>query len=142
MERYLKKRAEKRSWYKRGGYESYIMVPSTPGSSLKKIIEKRLKTMNLSKTLKVNEKPGQKFIDVMKMSTKKDKIEKCNDPDCLMKNSKKSGNCRVNRIVYKIQCNECKDKYIGETSRNGHVRGIEHVTDSKSQDKKKKNQSY
>ena len=64
MERYLKKRSEKTTWYKQGGYESYIMVPSTPLSELKKEIERKLKVMGLSKSIKVVEKPGQKFTKI------------------------------------------------------------------------------
>ena len=93
--------------------------------------------MNLSRTIKVVEKPGQKFIDVLKVNNKKETNPKCNDQNCLIGNSKNGGNCKLNGMVYKIQCKECNDKYIGETSRNGHSRGLEHVQDSKSQEKKR-----
>ena len=36
---------------------------------------------------------------------------------------------------------ECNDKYYGETSRNGHVRGIEHMEDSESSNDDKKEKS-
>ena len=31
-----------------------------------------------------------------------------------------------------ITCKECDDKYVGETSQNGHTRGIEHVKEGES----------
>ena len=117
------------------------MVPSTPGSTLKRKIQMKLKTLNQSKVIKVVEKLGQKFIDVLKMKNKKQSKPKCNDPNCLIRNSEKGGDCRRNGIVYKITCKECNDRYIGETSRNGHTRGIEHHNDSKSKNNKTREKS-
>ena len=131
LERFIKKNTQKKNWYKQGGYESFIMVPSTPGSTLKKNIEKKLKALKQSKVIKVVEKTGQKFIDILKMKNKKEKTTKCEDENCLIRNSEKAGDCRKNGIVYKLTCTECKDHYFGETSRNGHTRGIEHHNDSK-----------
>ena len=77
--------------------------------------------------MKVVEKPGQKFIDILKKHNRKQKTNHCNDPDCLISKTKNGGNCRKNEITYEIKCKQCKDTYIGETARNGHTRGIEHV---------------
>ena len=49
-----------------------------------------------------------------------------------MVKTEKGGNCRTNEIVYQITCKECQDTYTGETSRNGHIRGIEHANDAES----------
>ena len=49
------------------------MIPATPGSKLKKMIEKRLKAMKLNEKVKLIEKPGEKFIERMKNSIKKEK---------------------------------------------------------------------
>ena len=108
------------------------MIPSTPGSKLKKLIEKRIKLLNLKEKIKIVEKPGQKFFQVMKAHSKKQKLPGCGDPRCLV--GKTGGNCKKNEILYLIECKECEDKYPGETSRNGHVRGIEHFEDSISKD--------
>ena len=35
--------------------------------------------------------------------------------------------CRKEGIVYQIECDECKDIYIGESARNGFTRGKEHM---------------
>ena len=37
-----------------------------------------------------------------------------------------NGRCRTENITYKLTCNQCKDIYIGETSRNAYIRGKEH----------------
>ena len=44
-------------------------------------------------------------------------------------------------IVYDITCKNCGDKYVGETSRNGHTRSTEHVKDSKSKNKQQREKS-
>lgn len=89
----------------------------------------------------MTEKSGQKFIDILKMNNKKQKRPDYPDPECLIGKTKNGGDCRRNEIVYEIKCKQCEDSYIGETSRNGHARGIEHVQDSKSGSKKKQEES-
>ena len=51
------------------------------------------------------------------------------------------GNCKKNEILYVIECKKCGDKYPGETSRNGHTRGLEHIEDSESKDPEKQDKS-
>ena len=65
----------------------------------------------------------------------------CEDPECLIGKTEKGGDCRKTEIVYVIQCKECNDQYIGETSRNGHTRSIEHVEDSESNNEEKREKS-
>ena len=117
------------------------MVPSTPGSKLKKMIQKKLNNLELPEKVKVVEKSGQKFSQVMKRHSKQEKRETCGDPKCLIGNTEKGGDCRKNEIVYAIQCKECKDQYYGETARNGHTRGIEHVEDAESMNDEKREKS-
>ena len=75
------------------------------------------------------------------MNNKKESIINCNDPKCLIRNSENGGDCRKSSVVYEIKCKECNDKYVGETSRNGHTRGIEHNNDSKSKNQTTRNKS-
>ena len=82
------------------------MIPSTKGSELKKSIEQKLQRMNLKNKVKIIEKPGQKFIDVLKSKSNKLQGEKCTDQECLMRKS--GANCKTNEIVY---CIECKLSY-------------------------------
>ena len=96
------------------------------------MIEERLRALKLTKKMKIVEKSGQKFIQVLKNSSKKMKTVGCDDPKCLINKTKNGGNCKKNEIVYEITCKQCKDRYIGETARNGHTRSIEHINDSES----------
>ena len=91
-----------------------------------------MKNLQLPEKVKLVEKPGQKFIQVLKSHSKKQKREACGDPKCLIGRTKKGGDCKKNEILYEIECKDCKDKYHGETARNGHTRGIEHVEDAES----------
>ena len=43
-----------------------MMIAATPNSELKKMIQKRLKDLGLMETVRIIEKPGQKFIDILK----------------------------------------------------------------------------
>ena len=140
-ERLLEKKNKKRTWFRKGGNQSFIMIPATPHSKLKRKIEERLKAMKTKQKIKIVEKPGQKFIEIIKKNAKKPTRTKCQDPECLMGNTDKGGNCRQNEIVYKIICKECQDTYIGETARNGHSRGIEHSKDSTSNNNEEKDRS-
>ena len=105
------------------------------------MIEKKLKNLNLPEKVKIVEKPGQKFIQVMKKYARKERKVPCEDPECLIGNTEKGGDCRKNEIVYAIHCKECKDQYIGETCRNGRTRSIEHVEDSQSNNVEKREKS-
>ncbi len=84
MERYLKKKTSKTSWFKRGGCEDFIMIPATPGSELEKMIDERLKALGLWDKMRVIEKPGMKFIEVLKIQNKKKPKTLSEDKDCLV----------------------------------------------------------
>ena len=58
-----------------------------------------------------------------------------------MGKTEKGGNCKKNEILYIIECKDCGDMYPGETSRNGHTRGIEHLEDSESKDPERQEKS-
>ena len=92
------------------------------------------------KKIKIVERPGPKFGEILK-KVKKEKVQPCYDPKCLVGQTENGGNCRTNEITYEIECKECKNKYLGETSRNAHARGIEHVEDSESNNEEKREKS-
>ena len=87
MEGYLKKKGSKREWFRKGGYDSFMMIAATPNSELKKMIQKRLKDLGLMETVRIIEKPGQKFIDNLKNNIKKKKKDIC--PEDNWKESKR-----------------------------------------------------
>ena len=72
IERDHEKKLKKKTWFQKGGYTSYIMIPVTPHSKLKKKIQKRLEAIS-TKKVKIVEKPGQKFMQVLKNHSKKNK---------------------------------------------------------------------
>ena len=43
--------------------------------------------------------------------------------------------CRKDGITYEMECEECGDKYIGESARNGYTRGREHMDEYKNKSK-------
>ncbi|KXJ14577.1 hypothetical protein AC249_AIPGENE4819 [Exaiptasia diaphana] len=51
----------------------------------------------------------------------------CEEEECLVCRTGGTGPCRTQGITYEIECKSCKDKYIGETSRNAFKRGREHI---------------
>ena len=80
-----------------------------PGSKLKKKIEKRLHALNLPEKVKVVEKPGPKFAQILKAKTKTAKKEACKDPKCLVGQNEKGGNCRTNERD--IKCPLCAESH-------------------------------
>lgn len=66
-ERLAAKQAKTPNWYKRKElmFDSFMMIPSTPGSALKRILVSVVK--NSDYKLRVVERPGPKLIDAMKV---------------------------------------------------------------------------
>ena len=142
MERFLKKKSKNQTWFRNGEYQSFIMVPATPHSKLKKMIEAILEALKLKEKVKIIEKPDQKFIQVLKNINCKPKRERCQDPKCLVGRTENGGDCRLSEILYLITCKVCKAKYTGETSRNAHVRGMEHLIEFESENDKTKEKQF
>ena len=46
------------------------------------------------------------------------------------------GHCRREGVTYEVECKDCGDRYIGETSRNAYTRGLEHMSDLARKDEK------
>ena len=56
------------------------------------------------------------------------KSRKCEREDCPVCKEDGKGPCDRQSVTYDINCAECKDIYIGETSRSAYTRGKEHMT--------------
>ena len=124
-ERRKGKRDQQRDWYKRGGYDTVVFVPCTPRSTLKQTYENIIRNTNIK--MKVIEKRGQTLKDKL-VNINRLKEKQCNDVEnCLVCKTGNTGKCRTENITYKLTCDQCKDAYIGETSRNAYIRGKEHA---------------
>ena len=128
-EREKEKKKKKTGWFRKGGYRSVIFVPTTPGSKLKKLYEDTIKENKVA--IKVVERSGTTIKRKIQKSDPLGKGKKCkNNEDCLIcMNGGKA--CRKDGITYEIECEECGDKYVGESSRNAYTRGNEHMKEYK-----------
>ena len=125
-DRKIEKRKKKEDWYKRGGYESVIMVPCTPNMELKNLFKEAIKKSELR--IQVLEKPGTKIKSIIHRSNPFKKA-KCRRNDCFVCNSNGKGPCDRENINYDINCEpDCirKNVYRGESSKNSYSRGKEH----------------
>ena len=131
-ERREMKQRKRHTWGTKGGYISPIIVPSTPGSELLKMLR------NVAKN---EEQPGLKFKIVERggtmvkwdlMNTNPSSSGGCQTRDCqaCIDGSGKGGPCRKSNVVYEFACQLCPTDsqavYLGETARNLYTRGREH----------------
>ena len=126
-ERRIEEAKKKKNWYKKGGFESVIFVPSTPNSTLRKQYEQCIKTSDFK--IKVVEKAG---VSLKRMLQKSDPFRdrNCDRLNCFICQSGGTGSCRSEAVNYDIVCKECESPcYRGETSINAYARGLEHVED-------------
>ena len=126
---------KKRSWFKKGGYESVMFVTATKDSQLRKEMQTYIHENSMK--IKVIEKSGTK---VIRMLQKNDPFRKpqCEKLDCFVCMTSQIGNCRSSGITYKIECEEenCPYIYHGQTSSNAYTRGLQHFADyTKKRDK-------
>lgn len=127
-----KSKAEKaNTWYKRGGYESVIFVPSTPESVLQKRYQAEIDRRGLK--IRVVEKAGRSIKSMMQKSDPF-RREKCDRQSCLVCSTGGKGACDKEGVTYAITCATCAEQgiervYHGQTSRNAYTRGNEHTDD-------------
>jgi hypothetical protein len=129
LEREKEKLEKKRSWYKSGGFDSVLFVPSTPGGELKRLYQREIIKSGLR--IKVVEKTGATLKSRLQTSNPF-KGRQCDRDDCFICVSGGKGNCNSEGITYEIKCmSECneKDIYKGESADNGYTRGMKHKTD-------------
>ena len=144
----VQRREEKLSkncqWYKNrkkpssaeSTFTSVFFVPATPGSKLFKMLKQTEQKYQIGteSRIKFIETSGRKFIDHLRI---KDPFSENCAPEikCFpCRNATKQTNCKMSNIGYTVICQTCKDKgitrtYEGETARNAHIRGNEHLKD-------------
>ena len=132
LEREKERREKKNNWYKKGGYESVMFVPATPGSILKKRYEIEVAKSGLK--IRIVEKAGTSLKQQLQRSDPFKPL-RCDRENCFVCTSGGKGSCKTMGVNYQISCEECEEMdsterdYKGETSRTSYVRGGEHLDD-------------
>jgi hypothetical protein len=126
-ERIREKEEKKKSWYKRGGFDSVLFVPTTPDGELKRRYEEIIRRSGIR--MQVVERTGRTLKSQLQRSNPF-KEPSCNRGDCAVCTTFGQGNCMAEGITYKIEClgQGCeKGIYKGETASNAYTRGGEHM---------------
>ena len=121
------KEQKKRNWYKEGGFDSVLFVPSTPDGKLKRAYQKEI--TRSGHRIKVVEKTGTTLKRQLQTSNPF-KPQQCGREDCFVCSSGGSGNCQSEGVTYEIDCKggcNWKDEYKGESGGNAYTRGLEHL---------------
>ena len=125
-ERMMEKEEKKKTWYKTGGFDSVLFIPTTPEGKLKRMYEEVIRRSGLR--VKVIERTGRTLKSQLQTSNPF-REPNCGREDCILCRTFGQGNCNTEGITYKIDCagGECeKGRYKGETSYNAYTRGQEH----------------
>ena len=123
----MEKLWKKRTWYKDGGFDSVLFVPSTPGGELKLAYQKVI--TKSGHRIKVVEKTGTTLKRQLQVSNPF-RPQQCGRDDCFVCSYGGSGNCHSEGITYEIGCEGgcgTNDDYKGESSGNAYTRGGEHL---------------
>ena len=127
-ERIMEKEEKKKSWYKQGGFDTVLFIPTTPDGKLKGMYEKAIRKSGIR--MKVVERTGRTLKSQLQTSNPF-KEPNCGRNDCFVCTTYGQGNCNTESVTYRIDCSggECeKDIYKGETNYNGYTRGKEHMS--------------
>ena len=130
IERRKAKKMKKNQWSKKGGYAAPVIVPSTPGGQLAKMLkEVANEEKDMGIKLKIVEKGGITLERTL-MRSNPMASDECGKDDCPV--CKKGGRgkiCHKGNINYEDKCNLCGEadaKYFGESARNLYTRAKEH----------------
>ena len=127
----------KTAWLENVGCNNMLVIPSTPGSKLLKLLQHSLRNMEEPEGVKtlIREDYG---VSGKLLLCKSDPFPQrsCGGAYCMVCTS--SGNnsggatCRLSNVGYDIKCKHCDGVYIGMTSRNCRTRSREHLRNSNS----------
>ena len=126
-ERMEQKERKKKDWYKQGGFDSVIFIPSTPKGELKRLYHHAIRSSGLR--IKVVERTGRTLKSELQRSNPF-KRDNCGRADCFVCTSGGKGNCETESVTYVVCCvgeNCRKNEYKGETASNAYTRGKEHL---------------
>ena len=113
-----------------------VFIPYTPGGELRKKLQEEddnLTSMLGMKRVRFVERGGIGIAALLCRSNPW-REQGCGRRGCQVCRGGKGGECRVESVVYQIQCMVCKERekrrvYIGETGRSGYERGTDHWND-------------
>ena len=157
-DRWLEKRRKKKNWL--GPFwKSCIFVPPTPGSELKKRMQRKEQETRVGGRegwpIKIIETAGRTLEQTL-VNNDPFQGNACNDPKCVpSRDPKNKINCRRNTICYRVTCRlclrtgmpanqECYEKaacYYGQSGKNAHCRCKEHVSKFNSKTAKTREES-
>ena len=126
-ERIEEKEEKKKTWYKRGGFDSVLFIPTTPNGKLKRMYEETIRRSGIR--MKVVERTGRTLKRQLQTSNPF-KNSNCGRGNCFICTTEGHGNCNTESITYKIECSgdDCRKRvYKGETAYNAYTRGLEHM---------------
>ena len=134
IERRKQKLIKKRNWSTKGGYIAPIIIPSTPGGELAKMLKQVAEAENeCGIKFKIIEKGG-KTIEKQLQNPNPTASGKCGKADCTIDNQQGGGKlCHKSNVLYEWECNQCDNIYTGETSRNCYTRTKEHLSKASKQ---------
>ena len=126
-ERLEEKERKKTNWYRRGGFDSVLFVPSTKDGKLKQMYQHTIRKSGFR--MKVVERSGRTLKSQLQTS---DPFREggCGRGDCFVCTTTGKGNCMTEGVTYRLKClgEGCsKNVYKGETAGNGYTRGGEHL---------------
>ena len=126
---------KRRSWYKKGGYDTVFFVDATPDQELANKCREIFKKSELK--IKVIERSGQSVKQALSRSDPF-KPKNCSNAlcaVCILEENSENVNCKNREVVYRISCDGTKENgekcenitYVGETSRSIKERFTEHT---------------
>ena len=109
--------------FRKGGLDTVIFVPATPGSQLKRWYMREVKATDFK--IKVVEQSGT-TLKAMLQRSDPFKQRQCVNADCLHCQTDRKRSCQSTDVTYEFVCQACKSKYVREMSRSAYTRGREH----------------
>ena len=134
-ERIEEKEEKKKTWFKRGGFDSVLFIPTTPDGKLKKMYEEVIRRSGIR--MRVVERTGRTLRSQLQTSNPF-RNPNCGRDNCFVCTTFGQGNCNTEGITYKIECGSdtnCREnRYKGESSYNAYTRGGEHMANLANRD--------
>ena len=103
-ERTKDRKDKKKTWYKKGDKKSFIMVPYTKDSELRKEYTKCIADSGFQ--IKVVEKAGVSLKRKLQRSDPY-REKNCGCADCFICSSGGKGSCKMEGVDYQINCDQC-----------------------------------